>query len=307
MNITSLPPALVFSAPVILFLVFWALCFWPLAGLIYVAKAGAKSGAAWFVGSRAGKWTIGHSGPIGSYAPLLAVLALGGIATLGAGSLFGYLSQQLRLSTSTVYHVDQFMHAWFEHVRQPAATTLFSTATNIGGTAGMGAIVVVAVAVLLARKERASAIFVIVTAGVGALLNLGLKLIYARARPDLTSAIAVARWYSFPSGHAMNSFITFGALAYIALRQPWSWMAKSAGMAVALTMATLITMSRVYLGVHWASDVVGGWSAGTVWLASTVTAFEMLLRVRQRRRGAAPTGPAVEVPDKPVPPKQATT
>ena len=147
----------------------------------------------------------------------------------------------------------------------------------------------------------------IVTAGVGALLNLGLKLIYARARPDLTSAIAVARWYSFPSGHAMNSFITFGALAYIALRQPWSWMAKSAGMAVALTMATLITMSRVYLGVHWASDVVGGWSAGTVWLASTVTAFEMLLRVRQRRRGAAPTGPAVEVPDKPVPPKQATT
>lgn len=307
MTITSLPPVLVFTAPVILFLILWALCFWPLAGFIYVMKAGAKKGAAWFVGSRAGKWTIGHSGPIGSYAPLLAVLVLGGIATLGAGYLFGYLAQQLRLSTSAVYHVDHFMHTWFEHVRQPAATTLFTTATNLGGTAGMGAIVGVAVAILFARKERASATFLIVTAGVGALLNLGLKLIFARARPDLTSAIAVARWYSFPSGHAMNSFITFGALAYIALRQPWSWVAKSAALAIAITMATLITVSRVYLGVHWASDVVGGWSAGTVWLASTVTAFEMLLRVRQRRRGTTPTGPAVEVPDKPVPPKQATT
>ena len=305
MTITSLPPALVFTAPVVFSLIFWALCFWPLAGVIYVMKASAKKGAAWFVGSRAGKWTIGHSGPISSYAPLFAVLVLGGIATLGAGYLFGCLAQQLRLSTSAVYHVDHFMHTWFEHVRQPAATVLFTTATNVGGTAGMGAIVGVVVAILFARKERASATFLIVTAGVGALLNLGLKLIFARARPDLTSAIAVARWYSFPSGHAMNSFITFGALAYIALRQPWSWAAKSAGLAIAITMATLITVSRVYLGVHWASDVVGGWSAGTVWLASTVTAFEMLLRVRQRRRGAAPTGPSVEVPDKPVPPKQA--
>jgi membrane-associated phospholipid phosphatase len=275
MTITLLPPALVYTAPVILFLIFWALCYWPLAGFIYVMKAGAKKGATWFVGSRAGKWTIGHSGPIGSYAPLLAVLVLGGIATIGAGYLFEYLSRQLRLSTSTVYYVDQFMHAWFEHVRQPAATTLFSTATNLGGTIGMGAIVGVTVAILFARKERASAIFVIVTAGVGALLNLGLKWIFARARPDLTSAIAMARWYSFPSGHAMNSFITFGALAYIALRQPWSWISKSAVLALAITLAMVITVSRVYLGVHWTSDVVGGWSAGMVWLASAVTAFEM--------------------------------
>src|SRR4029077_7529701 len=98
-----------------------------------------------------------------------------------------------------------------------------------------------------------------------------------------------------------------GALSYIALRQPWPWVAKSAGLAIALTMVVLVGLSRVYLGVHWASDIAGGWSAGTVWLASALVAFEMLLRLRQRRRGAAPTSPTADVPDKPVPAHPAPT
>jgi membrane-associated phospholipid phosphatase len=81
----------------------------------------------------------------------------------------------------------------------------------------------------------------------------------------------------------MSSFITFGALAYLALRQPWPWAARSAGLAAALTIVVLVGLSRVYLGVHWASDIAGGWSAGAVWLASAVMAFEMRLSFRQRR------------------------
>jgi membrane-associated phospholipid phosphatase len=296
-----MPPSfLAFALPVVLFLTFWALCYVPLAGLVGVAKATAKSGSAWVARSRVGKWTIGHSGPIGSYAPILLVMALGGIAAIGAGYLFVELAEQVRLTTSAVYRADQAIHTWFGHERRPAMTVLLSTATTIGGTAGLGVIVAVVVAVLLVLKERASAIFLVVTAGAGALLNLGLKMIFARARPDLATALAVARWYSFPSGHAMGSFITFGALAYIALRQPWPWVAKSAGLAIALTIVVLVGLSRVYLGVHWTSDIAGGWSAGAVWLASAVVAFEMLLRLRQRRRGAGPTSPATDVPDVPA-------
>jgi undecaprenyl-diphosphatase len=99
----------------------------------------------------------------------------------------------------------------------------------------------------------------------------------------------------------MGSCITFGALAYVALRQPWPWAAKSAALALALTMVVLVGLSRVYLGVHWASDIAGAWSASAVWLASAVVAFEMLLRLRQRRRGAAATRPKADVPDKPAP------
>jgi len=271
---------LAFAAPVILFLAFWALCYWPLASFNNAVVAGAKLVSARLLGSRAGIWAARHAGPLGPYAPMVLVLILGGAAAIGAGYLFVELAEEARLTTSIVYRADQAVQAWFGHVRQPAVTVILLAATSIGGAAGLATLVSAVTALLLARRERASAIFVVVTAGVGALLNLGLKLIFARARPDLASAIAEARWYSFPSGHAMSSFITFGALAYLVLRQPWRWVARSAGLAVAMTMVLLVGLSRVYLGVHWASDIAGGWSAGTVWLISAVAAFEMLLRLR---------------------------
>jgi len=302
-----MPPSLfAFAAPVVLFLLFWALCYRPLAGLVAMAKAGAKGAATWVVRSRAGKWSIGQSGPIGSYAPIVLVMVVGGVAALVAGYLFVELAEQVRLTTSAVVRADQVIHTWFGQERQATMTVLLSAATAVGGTLGLAAIVVVVVAVLLIRKERASAVFVVVTGVTGGLLGLGLKLIFARARPDLASAIAVARWYSFPSGHAMGSLITFGALAYVVLRQPWPWAARSAGLALALTMVVLVGVSRVYLGVHWVSDIAGGWSAGAVWLTSAVVAFEMLLRLRARRRGVAAASPATDVPDKPAPAHRAT-
>jgi membrane-associated phospholipid phosphatase len=295
------------ALPFVLFLTFWALCYTPLAGLASVVTAGMKRGAAWVARSRAGTWAVRHSGPIGPYASILLVVAFGALAALGAGALFGELVEEVRLTTSAVYRADQAIHTWFGYGHQPAMVVLLRTVTNIGSLVGLAAIVAVVVTVLLVRKERASAIFVGVTAGAGALLNLGLKLIFARARPDLATALAVARGFSFPSGHAMDSFITFGALVCIALRQPWPWKAKSAVLAAALTMVVLVGLSRVYLGVHWTSDIAGGWSAGAVWLTFAVTAFEMLLRLRQRRRGGAPSGPAAIVPDNPVPAHSATT
>jgi undecaprenyl-diphosphatase len=284
MTATSMFPSfLAFAAPVILFLAFWALCYWPLASFNRVVEASAKHGSARFLGSRAGIWAARHAGPFGPYAPMVLMLILGGAAAIGAGYLFVELAEEARLVTSIVYRVDQGVQAWFGHMRQPAVTVLLLAATNIGGMAGLTTLVSVVAALLLARRERASAIFLLVTAGAGALLNLGLKLIFERARPDLVSAIAEARWYSFPSGHAMSSFIIFGALAYLVLRRPWPWVARSAGLAVAMTVVVLVGLSRVYLGVHWASDIAGGWSAGTVWLISAVAAFEMLLRVRAEK------------------------
>jgi undecaprenyl-diphosphatase len=296
-----LPSVLPVTVPVVLFLTFWGVCHWLLAGLVSVVKAGAKRGSARVLRGRVGKWAVAHSGPIGSYAPILLVMAVGGMAALGAGYLFVELAEQARLTTSAVNRADQAIHTWFGHERQAGMTALLRTATTIGGSLGLGTIAAAVAATLLVRKERASAIFVVVTVGTGTLLNLGLKMIFARTRPDLASALVVARWYSFPSGHAMGSFITLGALVYIALRQPWPWAAKSAGLAIALTMVVLVGLSRVYLGVHWTSDIAGGWSAGAVWLAAAVMAFEMLLHLRQRSRGAAPTSPAADVPDKPAP------
>ena len=301
------PPYFAILVPVVLLLGFWALCYWPLAGVVSLVKAAVKKGSAWIDRSRVGKWATRHAGPIGSYAPILLVIAVGGIAAIGAGMLFMELAEQVTLTASAVDLVDRAIHNWFGHERQAAMTALFRTATNVGGAIGQASLASAVAVTLLALKKRASAIFVAVTVVTGALLNVGLKMIYERARPDLASAIAAARGYSFPSGHAMDSFITLGALAYIALRMPWPRAAKAAALAVALTLAVLVGVSRVYLGVHWASDIAGGWSAGTVWLTSAVVAFEMMLRLRQRRRGAAPTSPRADVPDKPALAHGATT
>jgi hypothetical protein len=130
---SMLPSIFAFVLPVVLFLTFWALCYKPLAGLVSVVKARAKSGSAWIEHSRVGKWAIGHSGPIGSYAPILIVVVVGGIAALGAGYLFIQLAEQITVTASVVYRVDQAVHTWFGHEHQTAMTVLFDTATAIGG------------------------------------------------------------------------------------------------------------------------------------------------------------------------------
>jgi membrane-associated phospholipid phosphatase len=286
--------------PVALFLTIWLLCWLPFERLVKGGKLETKRVSAWFARRRLVKWILGHSGSLGKYGPIVLLMALGAIAAVTAGFLFVALAEQVERATSMVSRADLTIHTWFGNEHQPGLTTLFTTATNIGGGIGLGTIVALVAGTLFARKERASAVFVLVTGAAGALLNLGLKAIYARMRPDAVSALVSAKWYSFPSGHAMDSFIIFGTLAYIALRQPWPWVTKSACIAIAATSVLLISVSRVYLGVHWASDIVGGWSAATAWLFFAVLAFEMQLRQRERSRGPERAGMAAEVPDKPV-------
>jgi membrane-associated phospholipid phosphatase len=293
-------PLFALLLPVVLFLTIWLLCWLPFEHVVKGGKVETKRVSAWFARRRFVKWVLKHSGSPGKYGPVVLLMALGAGAAVVAGFLFVFLAEQIERATSIVSRSDQAIHTWFGLHHEPAMTTLFTTATNIGGPIGMVVIVALVAGTLFVRKERASAMFVLVTGAAGALLNVGLKAIYERMRPDIGSALVSAKWYSFPSGHAMDSFIILGTLAYIALRQPWRWIGKSACVAAAATGVLVISVSRVYLGVHWASDIVGGWSAATAWLFFAVLAFEMQLRQRQARRGAKRTHIAAEVPDKPA-------
>jgi undecaprenyl-diphosphatase len=260
-----------------LFLVLWGLCLVPLAHLVQVVQAGGRRGAAWILRSGVGRWAAAHPGPLGASAPALLLLGAGGLAALAAGEIFVELAEQLRLSASVTWRFDRAVHAWVGDGRRPALNLLLGAATWAGGTAGLTTLVGLVAAVLLAHRERTAALFLVVTSGAGALLNVGLKLVFGRARPDLALAIAEADGYSFPSGHAMGSFVIYGAVAYLVLRQRAPWAVRSAGLALAITVVLLVGLSRVYLGVHWASDIAGGWSAGAVWLAAAVTTHELLI------------------------------
>jgi undecaprenyl-diphosphatase len=97
----------------------------------------------------------------------------------------------------------------------------------------------------------------------------------ARARPDLEPHLVLVKTSSFPSGHATSSMIFFLALA-LALTARSRWHRAAAGAAV--TLSFLVGTSRVMLGVHWPSDVIGGWAFGALWVMLTLPLAERLFR-----------------------------
>jgi undecaprenyl-diphosphatase len=127
-------------------------------------------------------------------------------------------------------------------------------------------LLVLCVAGLLAlESRRAQALWLILSTAGAMLLNHGLKAVLARARPDLVQHLVVVVTPSFPSGHALMSaavYLMLAALLGRELKRP-ALRRHLLGLAVLLTL--LIGTSRVYLGVHWPSDVLGGWLIGSLW------------------------------------------
>ena len=137
-------------------------------------------------------------------------------------------------------------------------TWIMQFASAVGGTAGRFALLA-ACCVALWRMARARALWLLCTVVGGTLLNLAAKQIFAAPRPDLLPHLDLVHSYSFPSGHAAGNMIFFGALAILGGR-------RSVYVLMAMAIA-LIGISRVWLGVHWPSDVLAGWIEGLGWLA----------------------------------------
>jgi membrane-associated phospholipid phosphatase len=117
-----------------------------------------------------------------------------------------------------------------------------------------------------------------VTVAGNGVLTLALKQAVARPRPPLSGALAAADGYAFPSGHAATAAAAFGVLAFLCAGPVRAWAARVAIWAGAAMLATLVGISRIYLGVHWTTDVLGGWAFGVLWLAVVVTASAIVTR-----------------------------
>jgi membrane-associated phospholipid phosphatase len=122
------------------------------------------------------------------------------------------------------------------------------------------------------RKARRMALWVTTTMAVGGLLGMLLKLLVGRHRPDLLDPVARAAGYSFPSGHALNVALAAGVFLLVFL--PLVRGRRRALLWAAAVVATVVTgLCRIALGVHWTSDVVGGWVLGLAVVAATASAF----------------------------------
>ncbi|HYC92622.1 MAG TPA: phosphatase PAP2 family protein [Thermoanaerobaculia bacterium] len=214
------------------------------------------------------------------YLPVFVVLAAGIGLGIVAGDAFLDLAEGLQEDSPRMHAVDRDVHDWALDTRTPVSTFFLTILTIIGTPAGLGVLVAIAAALLALRKRWRWGAYLIVTCGIGGLLNLQLKAFFARARPDLAEALRDAHGYSFPSGHAMGSTIVFGAFAYLAFRILTRWRPRAAALAFCCAMILAICASRIYLGVHWISDVAAGIAAGAIWLASATVAYETFRRIR---------------------------
>jgi len=206
---------------------------------------------------------------------------------LGAGYfLFGFLSIAEDLATSSaMVGVDQQLSGLLRAFRTPVLTRLLWGFTVLGDPRVATLLTLLALGLLLVWGRRAEAWLVGVTVGGGAIISALAKLAFHRPRPLAQFAlIKLPSSFSFPSGHALNSLLFFGVLAFVLVRltKRLGWRLTILG---AAAVAVLLTgLSRVYLGVHWPSDVVASWSLAAAVLSVTCGLY--LMRARYRTSGA---------------------
>jgi len=140
--------------------------------------------------------------------------------------------------------------------------------TWLGNNATVTALVVLVAAALALARRGMLAFRVVLASGVGGLVALGLKELFHRARP--LEQVVPAQGYSLPSGHAFAATVFYGMLVYLAWRltpRPW---ARALAVAVGVAVIGAVGLSRVYLNVHYLTDVVAGWASGTAWLVAVL-------------------------------------
>jgi undecaprenyl-diphosphatase len=197
------------------------------------------------------------------------------IILLGAG-VFTVLARALLMGPELGRADQVFADALRTHV-PPLALPVFALLTHFADTAvltGLGIGVAVA---LLTWGRPELAVGWVAAVGGNSLLNHSLKQVFARTRPLDTDGLTLAPGFSFPSGHSSGAVVAYGMLAYLALRLlPARWHLPALLMAVGIAFS--VCVSRLFLRVHFASDVLAGWMSGTVWLALCIMVLELLRR-----------------------------
>ena len=158
---------------------------------------------------------------------------------------------------------DQTVLSWFRAGDNPALARAARLTTELGGWIFLTATGLAAFLVLAVRRRRRAALLLFVLFGGRLLVELQ-KLLIAAPRPPEAGFLAPAESLGFPSAHAANSMITFVA---IGLLVPVVQRRRALAVAVGLMLGLLVGLSRLVLGVHWPSDVVGGWAFALFWIA----------------------------------------
>lgn len=206
-------------------------------------------------------------------------LTIGALVMVGAGFLFGMLAVDV-IKAGEITVVDVQVANWFHAHATPPVTQFMLLVTDVHGTFGILALCLLFAFHLIRAKALQWLLTVVVAVPVGMLLNVVLKHAFQRARPSFDDPLLTLTTFSFPSGHAAGATLFYGVLAaYLICKvKPWRWRIFIALLAVVMIAA--VGLSRIYLGVHYLSDVLAAVAASGVWLAFSLTAITTWRRRR---------------------------
>jgi membrane-associated phospholipid phosphatase len=216
-------------------------------------------------------------------------LVIGLFLALATAVVFTYIEDKV-FSTGDIRLADARAQVLARQIVSPRLTLIMQTISMFGTLPALVSLSLAVIAWLLKVKSHRRLYAFVATMAGGSLLNGLLKLYYHRARPD--SPLVLAHGFSFPSGHSMGAMCFFGSLAYVIYFTIETHPVWRITVGIACGLAVLaIGASRIYLGVHYFTDVVAGYAAGLFWMAVCFTGVEAWVRWRDyqaaRRKAAA--------------------
>jgi undecaprenyl-diphosphatase len=209
-------------------------------------------------------------------------LALG-VLTIGAWA-FGAVAEEVAEGDTATN--DQRVADWLHGRATDPLTDVFRAVTWTGNGGFLAVVVLVAVALLWRRRLVTDALFVVLAFAGAEVITFGMKQGFRRERPFFQDPLATASSFSFPSGHSLVSLAVYGSIALVVARHARSRRVAATALGVAAVWILAIGFSRLYLGVHFLSDVVAGFAAGAAWLALLYLALEARTRYTSRYRAS---------------------
>ncbi|MCK9368548.1 phosphatase PAP2 family protein [Candidatus Dojkabacteria bacterium] len=196
------------------------------------------------------------------------------ISTIVVG-LFLFLKLSAEVwEKESIINIDQIVSNWVYTLRTPFITSVMKFITSLAGLGTIAILFIIFFIVLIIIKKSKYIIPLIITVSINFLFVQGVKILFARPRPETTSALITADSFSFPSGHTLIAITFYGFLILYLLMILKSKVLKYISVISGAIIILSVGFSRIYLGVHWPSDVIASLLIGTVWLSTLLLLFE---------------------------------
>lgn len=237
------------------------------------------------------RFVLGH---VKSFRAAVGVFLIAGAVAAALG-IWAFVAVAELVKEGATQDFDNAVMFWVRDHRIPWFERVMIEMTALGNWTVVGMVgAVSALFLALTRHKHSAALLVVGTAG-GVIINGALKAAFSRPRPEIFEWQTLATSSSFPSGHATAAALVYGTVAYLAARLHKRRWARFLTMFGALVFILMVSASRVYLGVHYPSDVLGGVISGLAWAAFCMATLEALQQIALRR------APEMLVDEQPAP------